>query len=192
MRAIARTGLHYSTDPFDRERYQRLLDLALHEYADRTARSESAVRARFAAEVGYQTARVGADAAVFDARDRLLLVKRADDEKWGLIAGWVEPNEHPEHTVVRELAEEVGLVARVEQLVGVFHRPADASEHPHGTVSVLYLCSAISGALRGQPHEVLDVEYRDIDSLAPDDWHHHHEQLARAGRDAHWRRRTGV
>jgi ADP-ribose pyrophosphatase YjhB (NUDIX family) len=192
VRAIARTGLHYSTDPFDRERCERLLALASREYADRTGLDEAVVRERFVAEIGYQTAHVGSDAAVFDARDRVLLVKRTDDVKWGLIAGWVDPNEHPEQTAVRELAEEVGLVARVEQLVGVFFRPADASEHPHGTVSVLYLCSRVSGSLRVQPHEVVDVAYRDVDRVARDEWHHHHEELARAARDAHWRRRAGV
>jgi ADP-ribose pyrophosphatase YjhB (NUDIX family) len=192
VRAIARTGLHYSTDPFDRERYQRLLDLAMREYAERTDLAEPAVRSRFAAEVGYQTARVGCDGAVFDPHDRLLLVKRADDQKWGLIAGWVEPNEHPESAMVREFAEEVGLAARIDELVGVHFRPAAANEHPHGTVSVLYLCSIISGALRIQPHEVLDVAYRDVDSVARNEWHHHHEELARTARDAHWRRRAGV
>jgi ADP-ribose pyrophosphatase YjhB (NUDIX family) len=184
--------LHYSTDPFDRERYQRLFDLTMREYAARTDLAESSVRARFEREVGYQTARVGCDGAVFDASDRLLLVKRADDEKWGLIAGWVEPNEHPAAAMVRELAEEVGLVARIDQLVDVHFRPAAANEHPHGTVSVLYLCSVISGALRVQPHEVLDVAYRDVDAVSPGEWHHHHEELARSARDAHWRRRSGV
>jgi 8-oxo-dGTP pyrophosphatase MutT (NUDIX family) len=192
VRAIARTGLHYSSDPFDRERYERLLDLAAREYAERTGLAESAVRVRFLAEIGYQTARVGCDAAVFDAQDRVLLVKRADDAKWGLIAGWVDPNEHPEQTAVRELAEEVGLKARVDQLVGVFFRPAAADEHPHGTVSVLYLCSIISGVLCAQPHEVVDLAYRDVDAVSPHEWHHNHEQFARAARDAHWRRRVGV
>lgn len=28
VRAIARTGLHYCDDPFDRARYERLLDMA--------------------------------------------------------------------------------------------------------------------------------------------------------------------
>ena len=192
MRAIARTGLHYASDPFDRERYERLLELAAREYAERTGLAESAVRDRFLAEIGYQTARVGTDAAIFDAQDRILLVKRADDEKWGLIAGWVDPNEHPERTAVRELAEEVGVEARVDQLVGVFFRSAHADEHPHGTVSVLYLCSIISGALRAQPHEVVDLAYCDVDTFAPDEWHHNHEEFARAARDAHWRRRAGV
>jgi ADP-ribose pyrophosphatase YjhB (NUDIX family) len=187
VRAIARTGLHYSENPFDRERYERLLNIAVDGYVRHTSLPPQAIRARFDAEVGYATARVGADAAVFDDDDRLLLVRRADDNKWGLIAGWVDPNESPEHTAVRELKEEVGLDARIERLVGVFHRPAHPNEHPHGIVSILYLCSIVSGTLRPQPHEVTELAWRAIDTLAPDEWHHHHEQLARAALDAHWR-----
>jgi ADP-ribose pyrophosphatase YjhB (NUDIX family) len=191
VRAIARTGLNYSDNPYDRERYERLLNLAAREYADRTALDSDEIRNRFDAELGYISARVGSDAAVFDADDRILLVRRTDDNKWGLIAGWVDPNESPETTAIRELGEEVGIRARVEQLVGVFYRPADAREHPHGTVSILYLCSMIGGTLRPQPHEVHEVAWRDVDAVTKDEWHHHHETLARAARDAHWRRRTG-
>ena len=57
------------------------------------------------------TAKVGVDAAVFDEHDRILLVRRADDDKWGLIAGWVDGHEAPEETILREIAEEVGLTA---------------------------------------------------------------------------------
>jgi ADP-ribose pyrophosphatase YjhB (NUDIX family) len=166
VRAIARTGLHYSENPFDRERYERLLTLAAQEYADRTGIDTPAVRARFAAEVGYSTARVGVDGAVFDSDDRVLLTRRADDDKWGLIAGWIDPNEAPKDAIVREFAEEAGVIARVDRLVGVFHRPASAGEHPHGTVSVVYLCSIVSGALRAQPHEVAELAWKHVDEIA--------------------------
>jgi ADP-ribose pyrophosphatase YjhB (NUDIX family) len=187
VRAIARTGLHYSENPFDRERYERLLTIAAEGYAAHTQFDTETIRARFMAEVGYSTARVGADSAIFDADDRLLLVRRADDDKWGLIAGWVEPNESPEQTAVREIKEEAGVDARIQRLVGVFHRPAHPTEHPHGMVSVVFLCSIVSGTLRPLPHEVTELAWRDIDAVAPAEWHHHHELLARAAREARWR-----
>jgi 8-oxo-dGTP pyrophosphatase MutT (NUDIX family) len=121
----------------------------------------------------------------------LLLTRRVDDDKWGLIAGWVDPNEAPKDAIVRELAEEAGVIARVDRLVGVFHRAARAGEHPHGTVSIVYLCSIVGGALRAQPHEVAELAWKHVDEIAADEWHHHHEMLARAALDAHWRVRTG-
>lgn len=192
VQAIARSGLHYAENPFDRERYQRLLDATLREYAARTSLRAEAVHERFERDIGYVTAKIGADAAVFDERDRLLLVRRVDNGKWGLVAGWVDPNESPERTVLRELAEEAGVQGRVEGLVGVFFREAVDAENPHGTVSVVYRCSIVSGALRPQPHEVREIAYRAVDDVAPNEWHHYHDTLARAALDAHWRARAGI
>ncbi len=186
MRALAQTGLHYATDPFDRERYERLLALASREYAERAGLDVAEVRTRFARDVGYVTAKVGADAALFDDHDRILLVRRVDDDRWGLISGWVDANETPEETVVREVAEEVGLAARIDRLVGVFGRPAGVDGHPHSVVSVVYLCDAIGGALQPQPHEVREVAWRNASEV--DAWHHHHEALAHAALEAHLRR----
>lgn len=192
VQAIARTGLHYSTDPFDRERYSRLLASAQRGYSAGSGLDRDAVRERFAAETGYVTAKVGADAAVFDEQDRILLAHRADDGKWGLISGWVDPNESPAETVVRELSEEAGVQARVEGLAGVYFRPARAGEHPHGTVSVVYLCSIVAGRPNPQLHEVTELAWRSIDAVPVTDWHHNHGDLARAALDAHWRRRAGI
>jgi ADP-ribose pyrophosphatase YjhB (NUDIX family) len=192
VQAIARTGLHYTENPFDRERYTRLLEAAQREYSERTSLTPAAVRERFDAEIGYVTAKVGTDAAVFDDQDRILLVHRTDDGKWGLVAGWVDANESPAETIVRELAEEAGVEARVDGLVGVFYRAAHDGEHPHGTVSIVYLCSITGGTLRPQPHEVTEIAWRAIDDVPTGEWHHHHESLARAALDAHWRARTGL
>ncbi len=192
VQAIARSGLHYCENPFDRERYTKLLETAEREYANRTTLAEAAVHERFAAEIGYVTAKVGADAAVFDEHDRILLVHRADDAKWGLVAGWVDPSESPADTVVRELAEEAGVKARVERLVGVFFRAGRAGEHPHGTVAIVYLCSITGGRLRPQLHEVTEVAWRAIDDVPAADWHHNHQALARAALDARWRMRAGL
>jgi ADP-ribose pyrophosphatase YjhB (NUDIX family) len=192
VQAIARSGLHYSESPFDQERYTKLLAATLREYEARTPLDQAEVRARFANEIGYVTAKVGADAAVFDEHDRIMLVLRADDHKWGLVSGWVDPNESPEQTVVRELEEEAGLQCTVDALAGVFFREARAGEHPHGTVSVVYLCSITGGEPTPQLHEVSEIAWHAVDDVPPDEWHHHHEQLARGALDAHWRRRAGL
>src|SRR5262249_49656927 len=143
VRALGETGLHYSTNPFERARCERLVEIATQGYADRTNLDAAEIRARFDPDVGYHTATGGADAAIFDADDRILLVRRVDDDKWGLIAGFVEPTESPEQTIVRELEEEIGLQGRVDRLVGTFFRPAEPGARPHGIVSVVYLCSII-------------------------------------------------
>jgi ADP-ribose pyrophosphatase YjhB (NUDIX family) len=183
VRAIAQTGLHYSTDPYDRERCTRLLDLVTRGYADALALPEPEVRARLARDLGYQSAKVGADAAIFDDDGRVLLVLRTDDESWGLIAGWVDPGETPTDTVVREVREEVDLTVTAYELVDAIGRPAGTRYGPHAVVSVLYHCTVAPGPVTIS-HESLAAEYRHPEDV--DTWHANHERLALLARD-HWR-----
>jgi ADP-ribose pyrophosphatase YjhB (NUDIX family) len=189
IRAIARSGLHYAENPFDRARCERLLEIAAQGYADITGLASDAVRARFLAETGYATAKVGADGAVFDDDGRVLLIRRADDGLWGLVAGWVDPNEAPEQTIVREFAEELGVVGRIEQLVGTCFRPADAGYGPHSVVSIVYVCSIESRDFSVQAHEVLEAAWHHIDDVTH--WHLNHEQLARLAFDG-WSKGTAL
>ncbi len=132
------------------------------------------------------TAKVGADAAIFDDQDRILLVHRTDDATWGLVSGWVEGGETPAETVVREVAEEVGLSATVVELIDVVGRAANISYGPHGVVAILYRCSVSPGAIECS-HEATEARYWDIDEVS--NWHHNHEHLARLAVAAH--RRAG-
>jgi ADP-ribose pyrophosphatase YjhB (NUDIX family) len=67
---------------------------------------------------------LGAFALVFDRAGRVLLCHRRDMDMWDLPGGQVESGELPTQTVVRETREETGLEVKVEQLVGVYGKPA--------------------------------------------------------------------
>jgi len=177
LQAVGRTGLRSADDPYDRERYERLLALAVEGYAEALELPPAEVRARLAADLGYVTAKVGAEAAIFDDQDRILLIRRSDDQTWGLISGYVDAGESPAETIVREVREEVGLDATVVALVDVFGRPASALNGPHGTVGILYLCTVAPGEVT-LSHETLDARYWDIDAVEP--WHKNHRDYARA------------
>jgi ADP-ribose pyrophosphatase YjhB (NUDIX family) len=186
LRAIAQTGLHYATDPYDRERYTRLMDLTVRGYAAALDVPPVEVRARLAADLGYVSAKVGADAGIFDADGRILLVHRSDTDNWGLVSGWVDPGETPADTVVREVHEEVGLTVTARTLVDVIGRPAGTEHGPHAVVSVLYLCEVAPGPVTIS-HESFAAEYRHPEDV--DDWHANHRLLAEMARDA-WRARS--
>ena len=140
------------------------------------------MQARLARDLGYVTAKVGADAAIFDADDRVLLVHRADDEAWGLISGWVDVGETPATTVVREVREEVGLDATIVALVDALGRPAGTEYGTHAVVSVVYLCTVAPGEITIS-HESLAAAYRAIDDVEV--WHANHEHLAHLALAAH-------
>lgn len=167
----------YAEDPYDRERYERLLTIAVDGYESALALPPAEIRARLAKDLGYVTAKVGAEAAIFDDEDRILLIRRSDDQTWGLISGYVDAGESPAETIVREVHEEVGLDATIVSLIDVFGRPASVINGPHGTVGILYLCTVAPGEIT-LSHETLDARYWNIDDVEP--WHKNHRDYARA------------
>ena len=187
LRTIARNGLTYSTNPYDRERYERLFALADRYYGQALDLPPEEARARLAAELGYITPKVGGEAAIFEDDGRILLVRRADDGRWCLPCGWVDPNETPAEAAVRELREETGLEGRVVELVDVFTRLPSAESGPHTMVAVVYLCEVTGGEPRIS-HESLDARYWRIEDVPA--WHLTHEEYAKAARDR-WRARRG-
>ena len=177
LRIIARNGLNYTRDGYDRERYERLMQLTTQAYAGRLDLPAEALRERFMTELGHITPKVGADAAIFNACGELLLMERADGSGWCLPCGWVEPDESPAEAAVREVREETGLEVVVERLVGVFHRPASAKNGPHAMIAVVHLCRVLRGELT-LSHEGLDLRYWPIAAVPV--WHATHAEYAQA------------
>lgn len=177
IRIIARNGLHYTQDSYDRERYERLMGLTTQTYQEILDQPADEIRARFLAELGHITPKIGADAAIFNADGEILLMDRADGSGWCLPCGWVEPNEKPSEAAVRETREETGLEVRVRQLVGVFSRQASAKYGPHALLAVVHWCEITGGTLT-LSHEGLGLRYWPIDAVPR--WHATHENYARA------------
>jgi len=85
---------------------------------------------------------VGAFAVIFSEGSSVLLCHRTDCDAWNLPGGRVEPSESPWAAVVREVEEEVGLLVRVERLIGVYSVPAKTD------LVFNFLCVPVGGALR--------------------------------------------
>lgn len=177
IRTIARNGLHFTSDAYDRERYERLMRLATQTYSELLQVPDETIKARFLSEMGYITPKVGADAAIFNESDEILLMERSDGSGWCLPCGWVEPNEKPVEAVIREVREETGLEIEIKQLVGVFTRIPSAENGPHTMIAVVHLCEVIGGELT-LSHEGSALQYRPIDEVQ--NWHATHEKYARA------------
>lgn len=177
IQAIARNGLYYTTNEFDKERYERLSSLTCQTYSELLSIPEETVKAQFVAEIGYITPKVGTNAAIFNDKGEILLMERSDGSGWCMPCGFVEPNETPAEGVIREVREETGLDVKIKQLVGVFTRKPDGKTGPHTTVSIVHLCDVIGGQLRIS-HEGKALQYWTIDEMK--NWHATHEIHARA------------
>jgi ADP-ribose pyrophosphatase YjhB (NUDIX family) len=175
LRIMAKVGLRYADDPYDEERYDRILELVSEWYGQSVDLPPEEVRTRFDEEVGYVTPKVSADAAVFDDNGRILLQLRADDGAWCLPGGFAEPNESPRETAIRETREETGLSVEPIDFIGVYTRKPGVYG-PHCLVIHVYLCTVCSGGLEVS-HEGTDVRYWSIDEVP--EWSKDHEQKAR-------------
>ena len=168
LRVIGQNGLMYAETPYDRERNERLLELASEYYGKAIELPPEKIRERLAGEVGYATAKAGAGATVFNDDSEVLLVKRADNGKWGFPAGAVEPNESAADAAVRETKEETGIDVRVTELQGVYHHGTDAPS-AHTVTHVHYRCERIwrdiAAVARDGGRAVL--AYRGCPRLAP-------------------------
>lgn len=100
---------------------------------------------------------------VTDEAGRVLLVKQAEDSKWSIPGGMVEPSEVPSDAAVREMKEETGLDVELTSVVGVFGGEAFVNTYPNGDVAswveTTFRARVIGGELRPEPGETLDLRY---------------------------------
>ncbi len=177
LQTIARNGLAYCQNVYDRERYERLLELSCGQYAELLDLPSAEVKARLGRELGHITPKVGGDAAIFNDAGEVLLMERSDGTGWCMPCGWVEPNERPADAAVRETREETGLEVVARRLVGVFSGAAGTKDSLHSLVAVVHLCEGVGGEL-ALSHEGVGLRYWALDEVPK--WHGHHERMARA------------
>jgi ADP-ribose pyrophosphatase YjhB (NUDIX family) len=110
---------------------------------------------------------VGVITVVFDDFGRVLLVRRADDHRWTLVTGIVEPGEQPAAGAVREIEEETGVIARVERLLGVAGRELATLSNGDQVwwTSIFFHCRYVSGDARVNDDESIDVRWADLGDL---------------------------
>ncbi len=152
VQALAQSGLAFTRDPYDVERYRALTALAARMMAASSGGSATAeaLEAMFAVETGYATPKVDVRGAVFDAEGRLLMVRElADQGRWTLPGGWADVNQTASECAVREVLEESGYVVRAEKLA-LLHDRARQGHHPAGPFSIyklFFLCTLVGDAL---------------------------------------------
>lgn len=122
LTAIAESGLAYSRDAFDVERFHRVAELARTLIARRD--DFDTYDPAVALVAGYATPKVDVRAGIFDADGRVLLVQESSDQRWSLPGGWCDVLESPRAAIEREVIEETGLRVRAVHLAAVIDREA--------------------------------------------------------------------
>lgn len=148
LQALAQSGLTFTRDAYDRERYERLRDVSAEIFAHHTNEPPERIAALFADQTGYATPKVDVRAAVFDNAGRILMVREtADRGRWTLPGGWADVNFTAAESVVKEVREESGYEVEATKLAAVWDRTRQ--RHPVGVFSctkMFFVCRLIGGA----------------------------------------------
>jgi len=109
----------------------------------------------------------GVTAVVFDELQRVLLVQRADNGRWALVTGILEPGEQPAVGALREVEEETGVIAEAERLLSVTALPLVEYYNGDRTryLDVTFRCRAVGGEARVNDDESVDVGWFPLDEL---------------------------
>lgn len=164
VQAIAQTGLTFTQDPYDRERFLQLQDLVAELVSGELDIPLGQAKSFWKGDDGYATPKVDVRGACFRG-DQILLVRERSDGKWTLPGGWVDINDAPSEAVVREIFEESGFRARALKLAAL----VDRNRHPHPPsvhhiYKLFFLCE-ITGGTATISDETDGVEFFPVTAL---------------------------
>jgi ADP-ribose pyrophosphatase YjhB (NUDIX family) len=177
LAGVARTGMAFTDNQFERERYEEILLVAGDIKAAADDGRDGALDANghvveWMKELkpgvaGYATPKVAVGAAVVNDEGKLLLIQRADSGVWLYPTGWSDIGYSAPEVVVKEVREETGIDVDVVRLIGVLDGlQLGVSRIP--LYSLVFLCRAVGGELKPHPLECLDAGWFGRDELPPD------------------------
>ncbi len=166
IQATAQTGLEFTRDPYDIERYRGLQRLAAEIMAAHTGTDATRIEALFDAQAGYATPKLGVRGAVFDAKGRILMVREtADDHLWTMPGGWADVNQTASESVVREVFEESGYVVRATKLAAAWDKAKHTGLPTPFSITTLFFICALEGGAPSTSLETSEIGWFAEDAL---------------------------
>ncbi|MBL4560763.1 MAG: NUDIX hydrolase [Labilibaculum sp.] len=164
INSIAQTGLAFTKDQYDKERYVELRDLSIQILNNITEIDTEKLEFIFNRDIGYQTPKVGVRAIIIK-NDKILLVKEIMDNKWSPPGGYADNGMLPSEIAINEVKEESGFDVKPIRILGLI----DYNKHqdrpfPFDIYQIFMECEIIGGsATIGL--ETSDVGFFDINDL---------------------------
>jgi ADP-ribose pyrophosphatase YjhB (NUDIX family) len=166
LQALAQSGLAYSPNIYDRERYEIIRSIAVEMLSAAAGIELPQVQGLIDAQAGYATPKIDIRGVVFQD-GKILLVRELADRGWTLPGGWVDVNEPPSRAVEREVWEESGYQVRANKLLAVY----DRNQHGHPPYIFhtykLYVRCELTGGKPVDSHETDGARFFGADELPP-------------------------
>ena len=170
LSAIARTGLGFTENLYERERFEEVLKVAadIRVAAGHELESEVLVEEWLEAVgegvAGYVTPKVAVGAVVGNEKGEILLVQRADSGIWLYPTGWADVGYSASEVAVKEVWEETGIEAEPVRLIAVL----DGLRLGFTRIplySLVFHLRMTGGELKAHPLECSDVGWFAEDAL---------------------------
>jgi HAD superfamily hydrolase (TIGR01549 family) len=144
LQFISQTGITYSEDQFDKERFERLREISAEIMSFKGSVPTEYVKSVFCNEEGFQTPKLDTRAAIFEG-DKILLVKE-NNGTWSMPGGWVDVLESIKSNTVKEVKEEAGLDVIPTKLIALQDRNRhNLPIYAYGICKAFVLCEIIGG-----------------------------------------------
>lgn len=164
--ALAETGQHFTSDPFDRERYEEIAAMARSMLADLGRVPLERIEGLMPPHAGgYATPSIDIRGAVF--RDgRILLVRERSDGRWAMPGGFADIGSSPAENIEREIWEEANLRVRANTLYALRHKarhpyPADARDF----YKLFFLCEVVGDTVPRPGPETSETAFFEAGAL---------------------------
>ena len=162
MIALTDTGLTFTKDPFDRERYEDLRSL-LSEMLDQA----SDLDVEEVAEVmkptsAYATPLMDVRAWIVED-EKICLVRGQGENDWALPGGFGEVGYSPTENILKEIEEETGFTAKAERLLAVFDTNRFQLQSKQ-YAKFVFECKLLAGQFQ-ENQEIADLQFFAIDQL---------------------------
>jgi ADP-ribose pyrophosphatase YjhB (NUDIX family) len=169
LAALAQDGLTYAADDYDLDRYQQVGRLAAELLSILSGRPTDELAAELGRDSGYATPKIDVRGAIFDNRERVLLMREKIDGLWSLPGGWADPGDAPSAAVTREILEETGYHSHAVKLIACWDRDLQDNPPPLPVhvYKLFFLCRQDGTVQPPAALETLDVGWFGVHALPP-------------------------
>ena len=173
--SLSQSGITYSGNPYDIDRYKRLQEITAEMIATQSVISKEAALDSFSMQAGYITPKVDVRGAVVQDGKILLIQERADGN-WAMPGGWADLGNSPRSVAEREVWEESGFRVQAEKVVAVIVANRIEPMEFYHAYKIIFLCKLLDGEPRTS-HETLAVDFFDPDHLPPLSFYRTNEEM---------------